>query len=225
MGFWDKVKEVGIVIVAIITSPILVPIVFIAEWLESKENIIALDGKSMSGKDTLMSVLSGKGFIEEKDRKVTPGNQMVKMEIKYGNTEFAVTEFHNVSGADKANKDKEELRKKIFSDEYSSKNIYFIYLFDAELYRDNPTEKKDIQADIKAFLKQINSINSNPEREKKINFRVLGTRGDKFGFFTSKKEKRTIENEIRSLGVECEIFDMKKSKAEHLMPFIVGEQK
>ena len=41
MGFWDKVKEVGIVIVAIITSPILVPIVFIAEWLESKENIIA----------------------------------------------------------------------------------------------------------------------------------------------------------------------------------------
>lgn len=113
------------------------------------------------------------------------------------------------------------MRTKIFSDEYSNKNIYFIYLFDAQLYRDNPIEKKDIQAEIKAFLKQINSKNSKPAREKKINFRVLGTRGDEF----VEKDKENIENEIRELGVECEIFDMKKSKAEHLMPFIVGEQK
>lgn len=219
MGFWDKVGEIALIVVAVIFSPIWLPIVLIAVWLDSKENIIALDGKSMSGKDTLINILSNKGFT--KKHKATPDNQMLKMEIKYGNTEFAVTEFHNVSGADKANNQKAELRKKIFSDEYSSKNIYFIYLFDAQLYRDNPTEKKDIQADIKAFLKQINSINSKPGREKKINFRVLGTRGDKF----AEKDKENIENQIRQLGAECEIFDMTKTKTEHLMPFIVGEQK
>ncbi|MDA3077518.1 hypothetical protein OFO07_01090 [Campylobacter sp. JMF_06 NA1] len=219
MGFWDKVGEIATIVVFVIFSPILVPIALIAVWLEGKENIIALDGKSMSGKDTLINILSGKGFT--KKHKATPDNQMLKMEIKYGNTEFAVTEFHNVSGADKANNQKAELRKKIFSDEYSNKNIYFIYLFDAKLYRDNPKEKKDIQADIKAFLKQINSINSKPAREKKINFKVLGTRGDEF----TKKDKENIENQIRELGVECEIFDMTKTKTEHLMPFIIGEQK
>lgn len=216
MGFLENLF-VGAI--AIILSPILVPIAIFTDWLDKKENIIALDGKSMSGKDTLINILSGKGFT--KKHKATPDNQMLKMEIKYGNTEFAVTEFHNVSGADKANNQKAELRKKIFSDEYSNKNIYFIYLFDARLYRDNPIEKKDIQADIKAFLKQINSINSKPAREKKINFKVLGTRGDEF----VEKDKENIENEIRELGVECEIFDMTKTKTEHLMPFIVGEQK
>lgn len=81
MGFLENLF-VGAI--AIILSPILVPIAIFTDWLDKQENIIALDGKSMSGKDTLINILSGKGFI--KNHKATPDNQMLKMEIKYGNT-------------------------------------------------------------------------------------------------------------------------------------------
>ena len=210
MGFLENLF-VGAI--AIILSPILVPIAIFTDWLDKQENIIALDGKSMSGKDTLINILSGKGFI--KNHKATPGNQMLQMKIKYDSIEFAVTEFHNVSGDDKANAEKEALIDRIFSDKYANKDIWFIYIFDADLYQNDTQEMRDIKSEIKAFLKEIKDKNQN--REKKINFKVLGTRGDKI---TSYK-KSGLENEIRKLGVECQIFDMTKNPKNELAEYII----
>ena len=53
-------------------------------------------------------------------------------------------------------------------------------------------------------------------KEKGIKYISLGTRGDEV-------DKEKIENEVRSMGMECSIFELSKAPAEEVIKFLFEE--
>lgn len=75
------------------------------------------------------------------------------------------------------------------------------YIFDARNFYDVENVKLGIQ----------NTIDEC--KEEGIKYISLGTRGDEV-------DKEKIENEVRSMGIECSIFELSKKPVEQVIKFL-----
>lgn len=94
-----------------------------------------------------------------------------------------------------------------FEDTEKAKNIPHnirCYIFDARKFYKDEKIKNGIQ----------NTINEC--KEKNIKYMSLGTRGDEVN-----KEK--IENKVRSMGIDCSIFELSKEPHEQVIEFLFKE--
>lgn len=172
---------------------------------EKTDVTILFIGETEAGKDTVMELIKTGEFLNEKSRK-TPKYEAIKTTVKNKTIKII-----NTSGSDSTFEDTEEAKK-------LHHNIR-CYIFDARKFY------KGENIIIKLFprlRKKQNRIklgiqNTIDEcKEKNIKCISLGTRGDKVN-----KEK--IENEVRSMGIDCSIFELSKKPQEQVIEFLFKE--
>lgn len=224
-GYFVEVKSIGDIFKNIglaILFPFALPFALLLEG----DKIILLDGKTGSGKDTLINILQGNGFIKE------PNPTTQAEIINIDNLKIGISDIHNVSGVDSEEgiKKREEKRKEIFAAKIKNKNneeiknpladkeIIFAYLLDATDMKDEK-KKKSIMLRLKCLKKEIDEANK--KRDKPIIFKVIGTRGD----LITRVQKNSMEKHIKeTLLTECEIFNMIRNPRKKLIDFILGKQ-
>lgn len=164
-------------------------------------------GETEAGKDTVINLI--------KDRKFTPN---IKKTPMYNTVIATITYKSNESSSENNNyinyKDKIKIKiintsgsDSTFEDAERAKNLPHnirCYIFDARKFYKDEKIKNGIQ----------NTINEC--KEKNIKYMSLGTRGDEVN-----KEK--IENKVRSMGIDCSIFELSKEPHEQVIEFLFKE--
>lgn len=176
---------------------------------EKTDVTILFIGETEAGKDTVMELIKTGEFLNESRK--TPKYEAIKTTVK--NKKIKII---NTSGSDSTFKDVEEaknlhhnIRCYIFdaSKFYKGENI-IIKLFLRKLFPRLRKKQNRIKLGIQNTIDEC--------KEKNIKCISLGTRGDKVN-----KEK--IENEVRSMGIDCSIFELSKKPQEQVIEFLFKE--
>lgn len=172
---------------------IAIPIPIILFFLIKKWDIVFILGEQKAGKDTLLHILKGDGFQE---KYFALGQaQVVSIRIN----KWKKIDIINTAGTDIAGTEE-------FKD---AKYTIRCYVFDSTKYGENKRIKLGIQ-------NTINEVKSLPNY-KKIKYVALGTRA------ASIENKDEIENEIRSMGIRCKIFELSDNPQNEVMEFLFKE--
>lgn len=173
---------------------VAVPLVSIILFLFIKKwDIVFILGERKAGKDTLLHILKGDGFQE---KYFSLGQaQVVSIRIN----KWKKIDIINTAGTDIAGTEE-------FKD---AKYTIRCYVFDSTKYGENKRIKLGIQ-------NTINEVKSLPNY-KKIKYVALGTRA------ASIENKDEIENEIRSMGIRCKIFELSDNPQNEVMEFLFKE--
>ena len=172
---------------------IVMPIPIILFFLIKKWDIVFLLGERKAGKDTLLHILKGNGFQE---KYFALGQaQLVSIRIN----KWKKIDIINTAGTDIAGTEEFKYKK------YTIR----CYVFDSTKYGENKRIKLGIQ-------NTINEVKSLPNY-KKIKYVALGTRA------ASIENKDEIENEIRSMGIKCKIFELSDNPQNEVMEFLFKE--
>lgn len=170
------------------------PLVSIGLFLLIKKwDIVFLLGESKAGKDTLLHILKGDGFQE---KYVALGQaQVVSIRIN----KIKKIDVINTAGTDIAGTEKFK----------SKKYTIRCYVFDSTKYYKDEIIKLGIQ-------NTINEVKSF-SIYKKVKYVALGTRA------ASIKNKDEIENEVRSMGIKCKIFELSDNPQKEVIEFLFKE--
>ncbi|MEI0485142.1 hypothetical protein [Brachyspira intermedia] len=153
---------------------------------------ILLIGEKEAGKDTLFHVLKGDGFLKEHNVILNYETIMAKVKTK---TKKIKIKIINTTGSESSLKDTEEAK--------SLHHDIRCYVFDSRKFYSNDNV-------VKLGIKD--SINDCMERN--IILLTIGTRGDEVN------NKEDIENEVKSFGSNCKIFELSKNPREDLIKYI-----
>lgn len=172
---------------------VLIVIPIILFFLVKKWDIVFLLGESKAGKDTLLHILNGDGFQE----KPVALGQTQRVSIRIN--KWKKIDIINTAGTDIAGTEE-------FKD---AKYTIRCYVFDSTKYGENKRIKLGIQ-------NTINEVKSLPNY-KKVKYLALGTRA------ASIKNKYEIENEVRSMGIKCKIFELSDNPQKEVIEFLFKE--
>lgn len=189
---------------------------------------ILLVGESKSGKDTLINVLSKGKFIEEYEATQKGKIKYVIINSKFRSDKFKTLmtivftpllgiyalkidaiNFINTSGH---NLEDTEKYVDNFCGAILIDNLVvsiMIYVFDAsKFYID-----KNIKLGIQHTINECKHKNNNSKLFK-IKYLALGTRASEV------EDKEKLEDEVKRMGIECCIFDLKDIPIEKILKFI-----
>lgn len=177
-------------------SPLKGLIDWFKEFFCKYKGCILLTGQQESGKDTLLSILLGKGFPQE--------HRATIKEEEHKNSGYKII---NIPGNSKALKEKERLKNNLQELKKSKPNIniIYVYMFDVS----------DFIKDNKLIMAQIQNAKKESD-ERNFIAKIIGTRGD----MTEKKEQLKIENKLRNEGYDAIIFDMTKISKDEAFNFL-----
>lgn len=159
-------------------------------------------GETQAGKDTVIELIRTGKFLE--NSKKTPKFDTIMTAIEYKNNYRPTTfiedkikiKIINTSGAESSWADA-EIAKDL-------KHDIRCYIFDATKFY---SEEK-IKLGIRNTIEEC--------KEKGIKYISLGTRGDEV-------DREKIENEVRSMGMECSIFELSKEPKNEVIKFLFKE--
>ncbi|PLV58202.1 hypothetical protein [Brachyspira pilosicoli] len=189
---------------------------------------ILLVGESKSGKDTLINVLSKGKFIEEYEATQKGKIKYVIINSKFRSDKFKTLmtivftpllgiyalkidaiNFINTSGHNLEDTEKyvDNFCGAILIDNLVV--LIMIYVFDAsKFYID-----KNIKLGIQHTINECKHKNNNSKLFK-IKYLALGTRASEV------EDKEKLEDEVKRMGIECCIFDLKDIPIEKILKFI-----
>lgn len=179
-----------------------------ANYEDKADVTILFVGETEAGKDTVIELIKTRKFLEKHEK--TPAFNTIAATISYKSNTIAIgsttTDINykdrikikiiNTSGSEHSWEDTEKAKK-------LSHDIR-CYIFDARDFYNVENIKFGIQ----------NTIDEC--KEKGIKYMSLGTRGDEV-------DKEKIENEVRSMGMKCSIFELKKEPVEQVIEFLFKE--
>ncbi|TXJ21179.1 hypothetical protein EPJ79_08635 [Brachyspira aalborgi] len=179
-----------------------------ANYKDKADVTILFIGETEAGKDTVIELIKTRKFLEKHEK--TPAFNTIAATISYKSNTIAIgnatTDINykdkikikiiNTSGSEHSLEDTEKAKK-------LSHDIR-CYIFDARDFYNVENIKFGIQ----------NTIDEC--KEKGIKYMSLGTRGDEV-------DKEKIENEVRSMGMKCSIFELKKEPVEQVIEFLFKE--
>lgn len=169
---------------------------------EKADVTILFVGEALAGKDTVIELIKTGKFVKE--RSYTPKFLTIVATISYINNYRPTTfiedkikiKIINTSGAENNWADAEYAK--------DLEHDIRCYIFDArEFY-----SKENIKLGIRNTIEEC--------KEKGIKYISLGTRGDEV-------DREKIENEVRSMGMECSIFELSKEPKNEVMTFLFKE--
>lgn len=182
-----------------------------ANYKDKADVTILFVGEMGAGKDTVIELIKTGKFLNQIIATGKHELKTISVGIKfnnafYNNNRSATTDINykdkikikiiNTSGSENMLADVENA-KKIPHD-------IRCYIFNAKDFYNVENVKLGIQ----------NTIDECEEKE--IKYMSLGTRGDEV-------DKEKIKNEVRSMGMECSIFELSKAPAEEVMKFLFKE--
>lgn len=176
-----------------------------ANYKDKADVTILFTGESEAGKDTVIELIITRKFVKN-----------IKKTAKYNTLVNTVTNFtppptHTPHLCDIDYKDKIKIKiintsgsENTWKDTEEAKKLHHdirCYIFDARKFYNEENIKFGIQDTIDEC------------KEKGIKYISLGTRGDEV-------DKVKIENEVRSMGMECSIFELSKEPVEEVIKFL-----
>lgn len=183
-----------------------------ASYKDKADVTILFIGEMGAGKDTVIELIKTGKFLNQRNATGKHELKTISVAIKFNNAFYnnnigsATTDINykdkikikiiNTSGSEHSLEDTEKAKK-------LSHDIR-CYIFDARDFYNVENIKFGIQ----------NTIDEC--KEKGIKYMSLGTRGDEV-------DKEKIENEVRSMGMKCSIFELSKAPAEEVMKFLFKE--
>lgn len=176
-----------------------------ANYEDKADVTILFVGETEAGKDTVIELIKTRKFLEKHEK--TPAFNTIAATISYKSNIIAIgsattdidykdkikIKIINTSGSEHTWKDTEEAT--------NLPHDIRCYIFDARRFYNEENIKFGIQSTIDEC------------KEKNIKYISLGTRGDEV-------DKEKIENEVRSMGMECSIFELSKAPAEEVIKFL-----
>lgn len=186
-----------------------------ANYKDKADVTILFIGESEAGKDTVIELIKTRKFLQKYQK--TPAFNTITATIDYNailnnivKTKLDIKETNNHINY----KDKIKIKiintsgsENMLADVENAKKISHdirCYIFNAKDFYNVENVKLGIQ----------NTIDEC--EEKKIKYMSLGTRGDEV-------DKEKIENEVRSMGMKCSIFELKKEPVEQVIEFLFKE--
>lgn len=177
-----------------------------ASYKDKADVTILFIGETEAGKDTVIELIKTGKFLEKNIK--TPAFNTIMATINYNKLSYIPTignettdinykdkkiKIINTSGSESMWADSENAKK--------LRHDIRCYIFDARNFYDVENVKLGIQ----------NTIDEC--KEEGIKYISLGTRGDEV-------DKEKIENEVRSMGIECSIFELSKKPVEQVIKFL-----
>lgn len=179
-----------------------------ANYNDKADVTILFIGETEAGKDTVIELIKTRKFLEK--HKKTPVFNTIAATISYKPNTIAI----GSATTDINYKDKIKIKiintsgsEHSWEDTEKAKNIHHdirCYIFDSRNFDNVENVKLGIQ----------NTIDEC--KEKGIKYMALGTRGDEV-------DKEKIENGVRSMGMECSIFELSKEPVEQVIEFLFKE--
>lgn len=170
------------------------------------ERVIWLQGKALAGKDTILQILEGKGFVGEHK---STAQAWSEKDIRIGERLFTPQwKLFNTAGRDDASDNKSKKRLTLLDKDEEIKNrqlkkLVWLYVFDMQKY-----DKDYIKADY------------DEAKAQGIAFRAVGTHLDK----VSKEQAEQIEKELKEAKIPYYPYDMTQNPQEDLREMILAAQ-
>lgn len=182
-----------------------------ANYNDKADVTILFVGETEAGKDTVIELIKTGKFLEKNIK--TPAYNTIAATIDYSHILNNIVK--NKLGSETHDhinyKDKIKIKiintsgsENMWADVENAKRLSHdirCYIFDARNFYNVENVKLGIQ----------NTIDECKEKE--IKYMSLGTRGDEV-------DKEKIENEVRSMGMECSIFELSKKPVEEVIKFL-----
>lgn len=171
--------------------------------------VVLLQGKTGAGKDTILQILEGKGFIGEHK---STAQAWSEKDIRIGEGLFTPHtpqwKLFNTAGRDDASDNKSKKRLTLLDKDEEIKNrqlkkLVWLYVFDMQNY-----DKDYIKADY------------DEAKAQGIAFRAVGTHLDK----VSKEQADQIEKELKEAKIPYYPYDMTQNPQEELREMILAAQ-
>lgn len=172
-------------------------------WAEYQA-VVLLQGKTGAGKDTILQILEGKGFVGEHK---STAQAWSKKDIRIGEGLFTPQwKLFNTAGRDDASDNKSKKRLTLLDKDEEIKNrrlkkLVWLYVFDMQKY-----DKDYIKADY------------DEAKAQGIAFRAVGTHLDK----VSKEQAEQIEKELKEAKIPYYPYDMTQNPQEELREMILA---
>mgnify|MGYP004543819969 FL=1 len=183
-----------------------------ANYKDKADVTILFIGEMGAGKDTVIELIKTGKFLNQRNSTGKYELKTISVGIKFNNAFYN----NNIGSATTDINYKDKIKIKIINTsgsehswEYTEKakklsHDIRCYIFDARDFYNVENIKFGIQ----------NTIDEC--KEKGIKYMSLGTRGDEV-------DKEKIENEVRSMGMKCSIFELKKEPVEQVIEFLFKE--
>lgn len=172
-------------------------------WAEYQA-VVLLQGKTGAGKDTILQILEGKGFVGEHK---STAQAWSEKDIRIGEGLFTPQwKLFNTAGRDDASDNKSKKRLTLLDKDEEIKNrqlkkLVWLYVFDMQKY-----DKDYIKADY------------DEAKAQGIAFRAVGTHLDK----VSKEQAEQIEKELKEAKIPYYPYDMTQNPQEELREMILA---
>ena len=172
-------------------------------WAEYQA-VVLLQGKTGAGKDTILKILEGKGFVGEHK---STAQAWSEKDIRIGEGLFTPQwKLFNTAGRDDASDNKSKKRLTLLDKDEEIKNrqlkkLVWLYVFDMQKY-----DKDYIKADY------------DEAKAQGIAFRAVGTHLDK----VSKEQAEQIEKELKEAKIPYYPYDMTQNPQEELREMILA---
>lgn len=185
-----------------------------ANYKDKADVTILFIGESEAGKDTVIELIKTGKFLEK--NKKTPAYNTIAATIDYSHILNNIVKNKLGSETHDHINYKDKIKIKIINTSGSENNWK------------NTEEAKNLSHDIRCYIFDARDFynvenikfgiqNTIDEcKEKGIKYMSLGTRGDEV-------DKEKIENEVRSMGMECSIFELSKKPVEEVIKFLFKE--
>lgn len=185
-----------------------------ANYKDKADVTILFIGESEAGKDTVIELIKTRKFLEK--NKKTPAYNTIAATIDYSHILNNIVKNKLGSETHDHINYKDKIKIKIINTSGSENNWK------------NTEEAKNLSHDIRCYIFDARDFynvenikfgiqNTIDEcKEKGIKYMSLGTRGDEV-------DKEKIENEVRSMGMECSIFELSKKPVEEVIKFLFKE--
>lgn len=173
---------------------------------EYYQAVVLLQGKTGVGKDTILQILEGKGFVGEHK---STAQAWSEKDIRIGEGLFTPQwKLFNTAGRDDASDNKSKKRLTLLNKDEEIKNrqlkkLVWLYVFDMQKY-----DKDYIKADY------------DEAKAQGIAFRAVGTHLDK----VSKEQAEQIEKELKEAKIPYYPYDMTQNPQEELREMILAAQ-
>lgn len=185
-----------------------------ANYKDKADVTILFIGESEAGKDTVIELIKTRKFLEK--NKKPPAYNTIAATIDYSHILNNIVKNKLGSETHDHINYKDKIKIKIINTSGSENNWK------------NTEEAKNLSHDIRCYIFDARDFynvenikfgiqNTIDEcKEKGIKYMSLGTRGDEV-------DKEKIENEVRSMGMECSIFELSKKPVEEVIKFLFKE--